>query len=145
MCSSCNGTDLLHTIDLQSLRWLQKEKKKGRKKNPTSQITPFHPPPKNFTSFEKVVTSRRRRSRSSSSLLLSTVDYLSPQRWVWQLNWFPQALFFFFLLKIQLSVLSTTPACQAAALMGAAGTGAQICVLTCLGKLSEKAQKDRGR
>lgn len=38
---------------------------------------------------------------------------------------------------------STTPACQAPALLGAAGTGAQISVLTCLGKLSEKAQKDR--
>lgn len=117
MCSSWKKKKLdlllLHTIDQQTLWWFdgctpsiqrKKEKKRERKelKIPPPKSPPFdllpHPLkslPVSKSGDQSRSSSRRSSSRRSSSLFFFTVDYLSLQRWVWRLNWFPQALFFF--------------------------------------------------
>lgn len=74
----------------------RKEKVVVGKKNPTSHINPFPPPLKALPvskSKTKALSSSSSSRRRSSSLFLFTVEYLCLLGWVWQLNWFPRALF----------------------------------------------------
>lgn len=143
MCSSSNGMDLLHTIDQQSLKWFHSynPKKEKRKKSPPPQTLVSHLLPKSLPVSEMLTKAAAAAAGRGGGGRVHLYSFSLSTICLWQLNWFLQAQFFYL---IQPSVQSTTPACQAPAPMGAAGTCAQISVLTRLGKLSETAQKDRG-